>query len=155
MKAFKVLLIGIAVLVALCVAVLIFGVPAGFLVSAVKDRVEKETGYQLTVAGASRLSLLPHPLLELRDVRLSDPKNLDGDKRFTIESVQADISVRSLFSGSPRLRELTIIQPVATLPLIRERMRQLSGPKKNGRSPCLTARRRFRSISSPSPTARW
>ena len=130
MKAFKVLLIGIAVLVALCVAVLIFGVPAGFLVSAVKDRVEKETGYQLTVAGASRLSLLPHPLLELRDVRLSDPKNLDGDKRFTIESVQADISVRSLFSGSPRLRELTIIQPVATLPLIRERMRQLSGPKK-------------------------
>ncbi len=130
MKALKFLLVGVAALLVLGVAILIFGVPAGFLTSAIKDRVEKETGYRLEVAGKSRLSLLPHPLLELRDVTLSDPRDVDGDKRFAIESLQADISVRSLFSGSPRLRELTIVQPVVTLPLIRERSRQLSGPKK-------------------------
>ena len=57
----------------------------------------------------------------LNDVTLQDPKDRDGTNRLTAGSIQADITLASVWSGQPQITELVITRPVLYVPLLRER----------------------------------
>ncbi|WP_315722817.1 MULTISPECIES: AsmA family protein [unclassified Bradyrhizobium] len=123
MKAFKIAggLVGV-VIVVLALA-LAFGLPASFLTVAIQDRVERDTGYRLSIAGSARVSLWPSLHATLTDITLQDPKERDGNNRLTIGRLQADMALSSLWSGRADIGEVVIDKPTLYLPLLRERLR--------------------------------
>ena len=90
--------------------------------------MERETGYRLTIAGATRIGVWPTLNVTLNDITLQDPKDRDGSNRLTVGSVQADMTLASLWSGHPQVTELVIAHPVMHVPLLRERTGPLTPP---------------------------
>jgi AsmA protein len=130
MKALKIASAATAALIAAVAAVLMIGIPSGFVTSAIQARLERETGYRVVIAGATRLGVLPSPSLTVHDVTLGDPKDRDVSDRLSVERIQADIPWQSLLSGDLQISELTISRPVLHVPLLRERSRRLGNPAK-------------------------
>ena len=126
MRALKIASAAIAAIVVMLALLLFVGIPSGFLTSAIQDRVERETGYRLTIAGSTRIGLWPSLHVTLSDITLQDPKDRDGANRVTVESLQADTSLSSLWSGHPKISALVVSKPVLYVPLLRERNRSLA-----------------------------
>jgi AsmA protein len=122
MRAVKIAGAAVAAVILLLALGLAVGLPSGFLNSAIRDRVERETGWRLTVAGSTRISMWPRLNVSLNDVALQDPRDRDGSSRLTVDHLQADMSVRSIWSGHPKVTELVLGGPVLHLPLLRERV---------------------------------
>ena len=118
MKALKIT--GAAVVV-IAVLSLIIGIPSGFLTSTIQDRVERETGYHLTVAGSTRIGLWPSLNVTMNDVTLEKPNQNDDSNRLSIGSIKVDMTLASVWSGYPEITELAINRPVLNVPLLRER----------------------------------
>ncbi len=135
MRALKITGAVVAVIILIVALGLVVGIPSGFLTSGIEDRVERDTGYQLSIAGTTKISLWPSLNVTLSDITVQDPKDRDGVKRVTIESVQADVTLSSLWSGHPRVSELIITNPVVHRPLLRERNRIASPPSNPAASP--------------------
>jgi AsmA protein len=129
MRALKIAGAAIAAVIVVVMLLLIIGIPSGFLTSAIQDRVERDTGYRLTLAGATKIGLWPSLNVTLNDVTLQDSKDRDSSNRLTVGSVQADITLASLWSGHPHITELAIQHPVINVPLQRERSRETSAAK--------------------------
>ncbi|QWG23805.1 AsmA family protein [Bradyrhizobium sediminis] len=125
MRALKIAGAAIAAMIVVAALLLIVGVPSGFLTSEIQTRVERETGYKLTIAGATRIGIWPSLNVKLNDVTLQDPKDRNGTSRLTVGSLQADVTLSSLWSGRPQVTELVINKPLLQLPLLRERSGQL------------------------------
>src|SRR6202022_1497880 len=106
----------------------IIGIPSGFLTAAIQARVERETGYRLTIAGSTKIGVWPQFNVTLNDVTLEAPKDRDNSNRLTVGSVQADMTLASVWSGHPQITELVITRPVLSVPLLRERTRPLNPP---------------------------
>jgi AsmA protein len=137
MRALKIAGAALAAVIVVIALFLVIGIPSGFLTSEIKARVERETGYRLTIAGATRIGLFPSLNLTLNDLTLEPPKGRDGSNRITVGSVQADLTLASVWSGHPQITELKIIRPVLYRPLLREREQQpttASKPAKAGGS---------------------
>jgi AsmA protein len=134
MRALKITGAVVAAIIAVLALVLIVGVPSGFLTSGIEDRVERDTGYQLSIAGTTKISLWPSLNVTLSDITVQDPKDREGVKRVTVESVQADVTLSSIWSGHPRVSELIITNPVVHRPLLRERNR-IASPQPKPASP--------------------
>ncbi len=128
MRALKIAGSAIAAIVVILVLLAVVGVPSGFLTSAIQARVERETGYRLTIAGATKIGVWPSLNVTMNDVILQDPKDRDGTSRLTIGSVQADMTLASVWSGHPQVTELLITRPVLHVPLLRERTGPLNPP---------------------------
>src|ERR1700733_3599224 len=124
MRALKIAGAAVAALIAIVALLLVIGIPSGFMTSAIEARVQRETGYRLTIAGATRIGLWPSLNLSLHDVTLQDPDDRDGSRRLTIGRVQADVTLASLWSGHPDITELAIISPELHVPLLRQRTPQ-------------------------------
>src|SRR5258708_4635096 len=123
MRALKIAGAAVAAIIVVLALLLIVGVPSGFLTSAIQARVERETGYRLTIAGSTRIGLWPSFNVTLNDVTLETPKDRDTANRLSVGSVQADMTVSSVWSGHPQLTDLVIVRPVLSVPLLRERLR--------------------------------
>ncbi|MGO8908452.1 MAG: AsmA family protein [Bradyrhizobium sp.] len=136
MKALKIAGSAIAAIIVAAALLLIVGIPSGFLTSAIQDRVERQTGYRLTIAGSTRIGLWPSLNVTLNDVTLEGPKDRDASNRLTVGSIQADITLGSVWSGRPEITELTIIRPVLSVPLLRER---LAAPKAASSNPAASS----------------
>src|SRR5215469_7693040 len=121
MKALKLAGVAIGAVIVILALLLIVGIPSGFLTSAIQDRVERQTGYRLTVAGSAKVSLWPTLNVNLGDLTLQDPKDRDGTSRITIDNLQADVTLSSLWSGHPHVSELVVTKPVLYRALLRER----------------------------------
>jgi AsmA protein len=121
MKALKILGGFIAAIVVVAALLLVVGMPLGFLTSAIADRVERETGYRLTVAGSTRVGLWPSLNVTMSEVTLERPSDRDAGNRLTVGSIQANMTLSSLWSGQPVVTELAINRPVVSVPLRRER----------------------------------
>jgi len=126
MKALRIIGAAVAAIFVVLVLLLIVGVPSGFLTSAIQDRVERQTGYHLSIAGRAKLSLWPTLNVSLSDLTLQDPKDRDGASRMTIGNLQADMSLSSVWSGHPHVSELVITRPVMYRQLLRERTQEAS-----------------------------
>jgi AsmA protein len=126
MKALKILGAVFGLLVVGVVVTLAVGIPGGFITGMIEDRVEKETGLQLDINGGATIKLWPLTVVTLSDVALFDPKDKAISERFRAESIRAEVSLRSLLAGNPRVRQINIVRPVVNLAMARERTRQLT-----------------------------
>jgi AsmA protein len=129
MRALKIAGAAVAAIIVILALLLVIGIPSSFLTSAIQARVERETGYRLTIAGSTTIGLWPQLNVTLKDVTLQDPKDRDGTSRLTIGSVHADITLSSVWSGHPQVTELVIARPVMYAPLLRERAAPVNPPR--------------------------
>ncbi|WP_044590620.1 AsmA family protein [Bradyrhizobium sp. LTSPM299] len=134
MRALKFAGAAIAVVLVIVALLAAIGIPSGFLISAITEQVERETGYKLAINGGARIGLWPTVTLTLRDVALHDPREQEINNRFTASSIQADMTLSSLWSGKPDISDLVIVRPVVNLPLQRERIRDNNPPAKSSAS---------------------
>ncbi|MGH6739997.1 MAG: AsmA family protein [Bradyrhizobium sp.] len=121
MRALKIAGAAVAAVIVVAVLLLLIGLPSDFMTSAVQSRVERETGYRLTIAGTTRIGVWPSLNVTLNDVTLQDPKDRDTSNRLTVGSIRADMTPASVWSGHPQITELVIARPVLSVPLLRER----------------------------------
>ena len=121
MKALKIVGALIGAVVVVIAILLVVGIPSGFLTTQIQERVERETGYKLAINGGAKIGLWPSLNITLNDVTLQDPKDRDGSSRLTVGSIQADVTLASLWSGRPQVTELVMTKPVLHVPLLRER----------------------------------
>jgi AsmA protein len=128
MRALKFIGAAVAAIVVILALVTIVGIPSGFLTSTIKERVERETGYRLTIAGSTRISLWPTLNVTMNDLTLQEPKDREGANKVTIGSLQADMTLSSAWSGHPQISELVVTKPVLYVPLLRERHRATAQP---------------------------
>jgi AsmA protein len=122
MRAVKFAGAAIAAIIIVIALLLVVGIPSGFLTSTIAARVESATGYRLSIDGTTKVSLWPTLNVTLNDLTLADPKDRSDITRLTIDSVQADMSLSSVWSGSPKISELVVTHPVLYQPLLRERL---------------------------------
>ncbi|HLM12358.1 MAG TPA: AsmA family protein [Reyranella sp.] len=130
MRALKIAGVAIGAVIVVIVLLLVIGIPSGFLTAQIQDRVERETGYKLAINGGARLGLWPSLNITLNDITLQHPKDRDINRHFAAASIEAEVTLASLWAGKPRITELAIIRPVANLPLRRERDRDANPPSK-------------------------
>jgi AsmA protein len=126
MKALKILGAVFALLIVAVGVTLAVGIPGGFITGMIEDRVEKETGLQLDINGGATIKLWPLTVVTLSDVAVFDPKDKAVTDRFRAKSIRAEVSLRSLLTGHPRVREINVVRPVVNLAMARERTRQLT-----------------------------
>src|SRR5580692_1618236 len=136
MRVLKIVSAAVAAILVVAALLLIIGIPSGFIASAIQERVERQTGYRLTIAGSTRIGLWPSLNVRLNDVTLEGPKDRDACNRLTVGSIQADVTLASLWSGHPEITELAIIRPVLNVPLLRER----TAPKPASSKPAASSR---------------
>ncbi|WLB53944.1 AsmA family protein [Bradyrhizobium japonicum] len=122
MRAVKFVGAAIAAVIIVIGLLLVVGIPSGFLTTTIASRVESATGYRLSIDGTTKISLWPTLNVTLNDLTLQDPKDRSGITRLTVDSVQADMSLASVWSGSPKISELVVTHPVLHQPLLRERL---------------------------------
>jgi len=130
MRALKFVGGALAAVIIVIALLLVVGIPSGFLTSTIASRVESATGYRLSIDGTTRISLWPTLNITLNDLTLADPKDRSGIRRLTIDSVQADMSLASVWSGRPEISELVVAHPVFYQPLLRERLPNAGSPSK-------------------------
>src|SRR3977135_4108487 len=128
MRALKIAGAAIAAVIVVLALLLVIGIPSGLLTSELQARVERETGYRLTISGATRIGVWPQLNVTLNEVTLENPQDRDSATRLTVGSVQADLTLASLWSGHPQITELVIVRPVLQVPLLRERIRTPNAP---------------------------
>ena len=124
MRALKIAGAAVGAILVVLVLFLVIGIPSGFLTSEIQARVERESGYRLTISGATKIGLWPSLNVSMSDLTLEAPKDHDGRTRMTVGRVQADITLKSLWAGKPQITELEIVRPVLYRPLLRERESQ-------------------------------
>jgi AsmA protein len=134
MRALKIAGAAIAALVAVVVLLLVIGIPSGFMTSAIQARVERDTGYRLTISGATRIGVWPSLNVTLNNISLRNPKDRDSSDRLTVGRVEAYVTLESLWSGRPRITQLSIDRPVVHVPLLRQRIPQAPPSTKPGAS---------------------
>jgi len=130
MRALKFAGAALAAVIAVIALLLVIGIPSGFLTSAIQDRVERETGYKLAINGGAKIGLWPQLNITLSDIAVQDPKDGEINNRLTASSIQAEMTLASVWSGKPHISELVIVRPVLNLPLQRERVRNANPPAK-------------------------
>jgi AsmA protein len=130
MRAVKFAGAALAAVIFVIALLLVVGIPSGFLTSTIASRVESATGYRLSIDGTTRISLWPTLNVTLSDLTLEDSKDRSGITRVTVDRVQADMSLASVWSGRPEIRELVVTHPVLYQPLLRERLPNAGGSSK-------------------------
>lgn len=141
MKWYKIAAIGVLLV---CVLLIIFGIPANFLVGALQSRFEAATGYQLHLGGRTTVSFWPAPTISLRDVALLDGGQPESDARFRADNVHIALSFSGLLSGRQRITELRISRPTLRVPL--SRVRRTAPPNAVAATPAGPAVREFSAI---------
>jgi AsmA protein len=131
MRVLKIAGAAIAAVVVVVALLLVIGIPSGFLTSRIQERVERETGYRLSINGGTRIGLWPSLNVTLSDFTLADPKDRDINNRLTAGSIQADVTLASVWAGRPEITELVIVRPVVNVPLRRERVRDANPSSKS------------------------
>ena len=134
MRALKIAGAAIAALIAVVGLLLVIGFPSGFMTSAIQARVERDTGYRLTISGATRIGVWPSLNVTLNNISLRNPKDRDSSDRLTVGRVEAYVTLESLWSGRPRITQLSIDRPVVHVPLLRQRIPQAPPSTKPGAS---------------------
>jgi AsmA protein len=120
-----------AIAVVIIALLLVIGIPSGFMTQQIQERVERETGYKLTINGGTKIGVWPSLNVVLNDVTLQDPKDRDTGNRLTAGSIQADVTLASVWAGRPRITELVIVRPVLSVPLQRVRVKDANPAQKS------------------------
>ncbi|HUO00562.1 MAG TPA: AsmA family protein, partial [Bradyrhizobium sp.] len=103
MRALKITAGIFAAVVVIAALLLLIGFPAGFMTSAIRSHVERETGLEVTIAGSTRIALWPSPNVTLDDVTLQQPGDRDTSVRVSVGRIRADLTLASLWAGRPEI----------------------------------------------------
>src|SRR5882762_3054180 len=103
MRALKIAGAATAAVIVVLALLLIVGIPSGFLTSEIQARVERETGYRLTIASTTKIGVWPSLNVTLKDITLQDPRDRDVNNRLTVGSVEADMTLASVWAGKPQI----------------------------------------------------
>src|SRR5258705_10203053 len=117
MRALKIAGAATSAVIVVLALLLIIGIPSGFLTAEIRARVERETGYRLTVSGGTKIGLWPKLNVTLTDVTLENPKDPATSNRLTVGRVQADVSFAIRWSGPLHVSEQTYACPGLHPPL--------------------------------------
>ena len=109
MRALKIAGAAIGAVVVIIALLLVIGIPSGFLTGQIEARVERETGYKLAINGGAKIGLWPSLNITLNDVTLQDPKERDINNRFAAGSIQADVTLASVWAGRPHITDLVVM----------------------------------------------
>ena len=131
MRALKIAGAAIGAVIVVIALLLVIGIPSGFMTSQIQERVERATGYKLTINGGTRIGIWPSLNITLNDVTLQDPRDRDANNRITAGSIQADVTLASVWAGRPQITELVIVRPVVNVPLQRERVKDAAPAAKS------------------------
>ena len=134
MRALKIIAGIVAAAVIIAALLLLVGVPSGFMTSPIQSRVERETGFKLTIGGSTRIGLWPSPNVTLDDVTLREPGDRDTSAGVSVGRIQANMTLASLWSGRPEIKHLVISHPVLQVPLLRQRNASPTAATKQARS---------------------
>ncbi|MDI4233654.1 AsmA family protein [Bradyrhizobium sp. Arg237L] len=129
MRALKIAGAAIGAVIVVIALLAVIGIPSSFLTSAIQERVERETGYRLAINGGAKINLWPSLNIALNDIALQDPKDREINNRLTASSIQADVTLASLWSGQPHVTDLVIVRPILIMPL--QRVREPNPPAKS------------------------
>src|SRR2546430_482737 len=102
MRALKIAGAATAAVIVVLALLLIIGIPSGFLSSEIQARVERETGYRLTISGGTKIGLWPKLNVTLTDVTLENPKDPEAFNRLPVCRHQADLTLSSDWSDQPQ-----------------------------------------------------
>src|SRR5437899_11218340 len=123
MRVLKIAGAAIGAVVVIIALLSVIGIPSGFMTRQIQERVERETGYKLTINGGTTIGVWPSLNITLNDVTLQDPRERDTTSRLTAASIQADVTLASVWAGRPQITELVIVRPVLSVPLRRVRVK--------------------------------
>jgi AsmA protein len=115
----RVAAIGLLVVLVAVIGLLVFGLPAGFIVSYLQDQIEGKSDFKLHIAGSTSLTLLPSPRLVIKGISLAEP--IRTQERFKAEEVRLEVALLSLFRGDPEITEISVIRPTIRVPVTRRR----------------------------------
>lgn len=79
--------------------------------SEIKQAVARDTGRTISFAGTPRLSVWPELAIELRDVELSNPKEMFEGRFAAADKVRLELSGASLWRGSPEITQVVVTRP--------------------------------------------
>ncbi|MBV9984338.1 AsmA family protein [Bradyrhizobium sp.] len=122
MKALKLAGAALGVVIVILALALTVGIPSSSLTSTIQDRVERDTGYRLTIVGTTKISLWPRLNITLTDVAVKDGRDRDDAVRLTIGGIAADMTLASVWSGHPEISTLVVTRPELRVPLLRDRL---------------------------------
>ncbi len=122
MRAVKLAGAALAAVIIVIAVLLVVGIPSGFLTSTITSRVESATGYRMSIDGTTKISVWPTLNVALNDLTLQNPKDRSGITRVTIDRVQVDMSLSSVWSGRPKISEIVVTHPMLYLPMRRDRL---------------------------------
>src|SRR6266404_5478934 len=107
MRALKIAGAATAAVIVVLALLLIIGMPSGFLTSEIQARVERETGYRLTISGGSKIGLWPKLNVTVTDGTLVSFNLRDRvENRITGINADATIDDRNIkIAGSARAGE--------------------------------------------------
>jgi AsmA protein len=131
MRVLKTAGAAIGAVVVIIALLLVIGVPSGFMTQQIQERVARATGYKLTINGGTKIGVWPSLNIVLNDVTLQDPRDRDTASRLTAASIQADVTLASVWAGRPQITELMIVRPVLNVPLQRVRVKDASPAPKS------------------------
>ena len=131
MRALKIAGAAIGAVIVVIALLLVIGIPSGFMTSQIQERVERATGYKLTINGGTRIGIWPSLNITLNDVTLQDPRDRDADNRITAASIHADVTLASAWADRPQITELVIVRPVVNVPLQRVRVKDAAPAAKS------------------------
>ncbi len=122
MKALKIAcLVAVLLVVAAGGMLVVAGIPGRFATALLQSRIERDTGYRVTIDGTVRVGLSPLLTVSARDLTVAELNPVATRVDLTIPLVTATLDPSSLFGGKPRITELAIDAPIARLPLLRRR----------------------------------
>jgi AsmA protein len=128
----KVFTIVIAAVLVAAALLMVFGIPANFLVGALQARVETDTGYRLHIDGEATIGFWPSPTVSLREITLLDGNEVGSQSQFKAESARIVLSFADLLRGNVRITQLTISRPTLRVTLVRERVARVAAPAAAG-----------------------
>jgi AsmA protein len=106
-------------------------------------QVESATGYRIRIDGPVKIAFFPSLDLVARDVGIAQPDRGGAAEFATARTVRFGLVLRSLLAGKVNLTEVTLVDPVFTLPLpeqVEDRAQDSSGEEK-GAAEGLSVRR--------------
>jgi AsmA protein len=111
--------LGLAV-IAVIGAIIFFIGPLFISADEVRDKllaqVESVTGYRIRVDGPVHLSMLPALDLVADDVGIAQPSSGNAAELATVKRLKFNLALRELLGGKIKITEVTLIEPVITLP---------------------------------------
>jgi AsmA protein len=112
-------LIGLAI-IALIGAIIVFIGPLFISADEVRDKllaqVESVTGYRVRVDGPVHLSMFPSLDLAADDVGIAQPSSGNAAEIATAKTLKFNLALKELLGGKIKITEVTLIDPVITLP---------------------------------------